>query len=137
MSKMHSYLSRKNIYALAFILILVGIVIYAFFPKIREIIYVVTFNPFWPVALGILEIYLQSKEKEMARTNEKKIDALSGVIRGRIENKNERVLIKSILDSMKDINLLEYSQEIIKQEELLERIEASGKIEGKSSDLNV
>lgn len=137
MSRIHTLLSRKNVYVCALILIVIGVIFYALFPNNRDLIYSMTFNPFWPVALGILEIYLQNKEKEVAKINEKKINALSGVIRARMEIKEERTIIKSILDSMKDSDLMEYNSSLMESIEFEEKIDEAGMIQGTSQGVNI
>lgn len=136
MDKVHNVISRKNVYGITLFILVVVVLVSVLFPKLRDNMHTVVFNPFWPTIIPLFEIYIQTKEKENARKNERKIDALSGVLRMGINNRKERKIIKSILDAIREEDLIAYSNSLIESEELNKQVGRAGEISGISLGVN-
>ncbi|MFC1615155.1 hypothetical protein ACFL22_01220 [Patescibacteria group bacterium] len=127
--KIHKILSRKNIYSVAFIVVLLLIIGYAVFPKHQVNISKFIFNPFWPIALGMFELFIQSYEKEVARKNENKINSTAGVLRtiGRTQEKFKQNT-KLLLEALSGDDLIEKEKNDQDMKEMEEKLEKAGKL---------
>lgn len=128
-------LTRKNVYGSAILVATVLVLLYAFFESWRDVIYILFFNPIWPIILGWLEFILQENEKEIAAENQKKLNSLSGVIRRSVDkaSDSEQVLIEAIIDAVGVDDLIALSKAKIAEKKIQEKI-AETKVEQKKPE---
>lgn len=137
MVKLHKFLSRKNVFGSAFILALFLIICYGFFPLYRNSISNLIFNPFWPATLGLLEIYIQTVEKETAKKNEDKIKSAGAILRAahkslQIDDKINRLL----LEALNGDDLIQKSRDELDMEKIEEDAKKASEINKKEENIN-
>lgn len=129
-------LTRKKVYGVAASISVVLILAYAVCEDYRDTIFMVFFNPIWPIFLGLIEILLQENEKDIASDNAKKLKALGGVIRGRIENKTEEALISAVIDAVGDTDLMSINTDLLRNRAIQAKVAATEVTQEKVENLN-
>lgn len=116
---------------------LIWVGFYAFKPNLRDSIYILFFNPLWPIILGWFEFVIQENDREISSENKKKLDSLNGVIRKSLDTAQdkERLLVEAIVDAVGAGDLASINEDRIKQQKLKQKVDETKVEQTKPEDL--
>jgi hypothetical protein len=136
-NKKLEYISRKCIYLTVISLIVLLMIVRSFFPQAETWIDDLIFNAYWPIILGMFELYFQDKDKKDALENIKKIDSTIGIVRGSTGNDSiNRETSMALVEALGGEDLISSTQSILLQQEVDERVSKVGHIEKTKINLN-
>ncbi len=113
-------IDRKSVYLISSAVIILLLILQAFLPTYNDVIKALIYNPYWAIAVGFFELYIQKQEAEDAIKNEKKIAKIKAVLNdGRNEHDSSYLLaiIEGLDDDMSNDAALRHVQQRLNRDD--------------------